>query len=817
MDTDIIIPIYNAFDFTKKCIETVIEHTDLTKHTLLLINDKSTDQRILPLLNLFTTEYPSLNITIINNESNQGFVRTVNIGMQHSSRDVVLLNSDTEVTKNWLPKIQKCAYSKAAIATVTPLSNNATLASVPDFMSENTIPSDFTIEEYAGIVERCSMNLFPEIPTANGFCMYIKREAINNIGLFDEKTFGKGYGEENDFSYRCLQAGYRHLLCDNTYIYHKGTQSFSQEKTELINSHLQILKSRYPSCVENTESFVQQNPISDIQLNIRYAINSHSKKNVLIVIHDFKEAEKKNIGGTTLHVHDLITNMKEEFNFHVLYYSDDDFKYHVTSFLPFDKITSTLGAYSQYTTLNLYNDTFNRDIKILIDTLKIDLIHIHHLKHMYLDIFKVAKERSIPVIYTLHDFYSICPSVKLFNKETFLCNYANAAGCGSCIAKTFNLNINFIPLWRKEFYENLKTVKKIIVPSYSTKNIFLNTYKDLTIEVVEHGYDKINGNPNNDNPDKKKNKLYIVVPCYNEEQVLGETSKRLKIKCENLIQKGQISKDSKIVFVDDGSKDRTWKMISELHETDSLFSGVKLSRNRGHQNALLAGLTMASEHADMAISMDADLQDDINAVDQMIEKYYEGCDIVYGVRSARETDTFFKRFTAEAFYKLINKMGGEIIYNHADYRLMSNRALKGLLEFDEVNIFLRGMVPMIGYKSDIVTYERAERFAGESKYPLKKMLSFAFEGITSLSVKPIQLIFNLGILICTLSVIAIIYFLFRHFTNNTVSGWTSLITSIWFLGGLQLVAIGLIGEYIGKVYLETKSRPKFIIEKILNN
>ena len=192
-------------------------------------------------------------------------------------------------------------------------------------------------------------------------------------------------------------------------------------------------------------------------------------------------------------------------------------------------------------------------------------------------------------------------------------------------------------------------------------------------------------------PDKKKNKLYIVVPCYNEEQVLGETSKRLKIKCENLIQKGQISKDSKIVFVDDGSKDRTWKMISELHETDSLFSGVKLSRNRGHQNALLAGLTMASEHADMAISMDADLQDDINAVDQMIEKYYEGCDIVYGVRSARETDTFFKRFTAEAFYKLINKMGGEIVYNHADYRLMSKRALKGLLEFDEVNIFLRRM------------------------------------------------------------------------------------------------------------------------------
>lgn len=316
---------------------------------------------------------------------------------------------------------------------------------------------------------------------------------------------------------------------------------------------------------------------------------------------------------------------------------------------------------------------------------------------------------------------------------------------------------------------------------------------------------------------REKNILYIVVPCYNEEPVLGETSKRLKEKCEKLIRDGKISKESRIVFVNDGSKDRTWEIISQLHEENKLFSGVKLSRNRGHQNALLAGLTMASEKADITISMDADLQDDINAVDEMLEKYYEGCEIVYGVRSARETDTFFKRFTAEGFYKLINKMGGEVVYNHADYRLMSNIALKKLLEFKEVNIFLRGMVPMVGYKSDIVTYERAERFAGESKYPLKKMLSFAFEGITSLSVKPIQLIFNLGILICTVSVIAIIYFLIRHFTNNTVSGWTSLITSIWFLGGLQLIAIGLIGEYIGKIYLETKARPKFIIEKVLND
>ena len=306
------------------------------------------------------------------------------------------------------------------------------------------------------------------------------------------------------------------------------------------------------------------------------------------------------------------------------------------------------------------------------------------------------------------------------------------------------------------------------------------------------------------------NKISVVVPCFNEEEVLSVFYKKTS---EVLNEIEDITYE--LLFVDDGSKDHTWNMIDEFHKMDSIFSGVKLSRNRGHQNALLAGLTMASEKADIVISMDADLQDDINAVDQMIEKYYD--DIVYGVRSARDTDTFFKRFTAEAFYKLINKMGGELVYNHADYRLMSKRALKGLLEFDEVNIFLRGMVPMVGYQSGIVTYERAERFAGESKYPLKKMLSFAFEGITSLSVKPIKMIFNVGILICIISVLAIIYCLVRHFTNNTVNGWTSLVMSIWFLGGLQLIAIGMVGQYIGKIYLETKARPKFIIEQVLND
>lgn len=311
--------------------------------------------------------------------------------------------------------------------------------------------------------------------------------------------------------------------------------------------------------------------------------------------------------------------------------------------------------------------------------------------------------------------------------------------------------------------------------------------------------------------------LYLVIPCYNEEEVLPETSSQLKKKIVSLVAKGKISDKSRIVFVNDGSKDRTWEIITALHEEDKIFQGIKLSRNKGHQNALLCGLMTVKDHCDMAISLDADLQDDINAIDEMVEKYYQGCDVVYGVRSARDTDTFFKKFTAEGFYKVMKMMGGDVVFNHADYRLMSRRALNGLQEFKEVNLFLRGVVPMIGYKSDSVYYERKERFAGESKYPLKKMLAFAWEGITSLSTKPIKMISILGGFIFIISIIMLIYSLIRHAMGATETGWTSTIVSIWAIGGLQLLAIGIIGEYIGKVYLETKERPKFIVEKYLSD
>ena len=316
---------------------------------------------------------------------------------------------------------------------------------------------------------------------------------------------------------------------------------------------------------------------------------------------------------------------------------------------------------------------------------------------------------------------------------------------------------------------------------------------------------------------RSDNTLYVVVPCYKEEEVLPETSKRLKEKLTALIAQGKISPRSRILFVNDGSKDRTWPIIEELHASDRIFSGVNLSRNRGHQNALLAGLMTAVQYADMMVSMDADLQDDIDAMDRMIDAYHEGCDVVYGVRSSRKTDSFFKRFTAESFYKLMKAMGVDIVFNHADYRLMSRRAVEGLADFKEVNLFLRGIVPQIGYSWTTVEYERAKRFAGESKYPLKKMLSFAFDGITSFSVKPLRLILFLGAVIFALSLVMLLWTLIRWIAGATVSGWASLMCSIWMIGGIQLLALGVIGEYMGKVYSEAKARPRFIIERVLND
>lgn len=313
------------------------------------------------------------------------------------------------------------------------------------------------------------------------------------------------------------------------------------------------------------------------------------------------------------------------------------------------------------------------------------------------------------------------------------------------------------------------------------------------------------------------NTVWLVIPCYNEQEVLPETSRQLKIIMHDLIEKGKISQKSRIAFVNDGSKDMTWNIISQLHEEDSLFTGINLAHNRGHQNALLAGLMTARKYADAAISLDADLQDDVGAIEQFIDKFNEGKDIVYGVRSTRATDTRFKRGTAHAFYKLMKFMGADTLEDHADYRLMSKRALDGLSQYKEVNLFLRGIVPMIGYETDVVYYERHERFAGESKYPLKKMISFAVDGITSCSVKPIRMITALGMLIFSVSIFMLIYFLIVWELGKTVAGWTTIVISLWGIGGLILLSLGIIGEYVGKIYMEVKERPRYIIENILHD
>lgn len=307
--------------------------------------------------------------------------------------------------------------------------------------------------------------------------------------------------------------------------------------------------------------------------------------------------------------------------------------------------------------------------------------------------------------------------------------------------------------------------------------------------------------------------LYIIIPCYNEESVLPITSSMFLDKINELVAAGKIADNSRILFVNDGSKDQTWEIIQELAERDPHYIGICQSRNRGHQNAVLAGLMEAKDNCDITISIDCDGQDDMNAMNEMVEAYLDGCEVVYGVRSKRDTDTFFKRFTAEGFYKILTWMGVEVVFNHADYRLLSSRVLQEFANFKEVNIFLRGMVPLVGFKSTSVYYERHERIAGESHYPLKKMLALAFDGITSLSVKPIRMITTAGILIALLSFIGVIWAVVGEFMGNTVSGWASTVCIVCFMGGIQLLCLGVIGEYVGKIYLETKHRPRYIISE----
>lgn len=497
-DIDIIVPIYNAYKFTEDCIKSVIENTDLTKNTLVLINDKSPDEKILPMLLKYKNQNQDKKIEVMDNEKNLGFVKTVNEGMKYSNNDVILLNSDTEVTKNWLEKIQKCAYSNEYIATVTPLTNNGTIASVPNFGVDNELPSNMTLDEYAKLIEEISVERYPELTTGNGYCMYIKRDVISEIGIFDDITFGKGYGEENDFCYRALDYGYTNVLCDNTFIYHKGTQSFKKEnmtasRAALIDEHMQLLRKKHPIYVQKTDNFLANNPIRDIQENVKLNIFLHNKKKILYLVNEWEE-NMEMTGGTSLHIKDIIMSNKKN-NIASFVMAPD--KFDLTRFKLYLYTDKYFGEIANYKTdINYYGQivyTNNQCKKILeniFDSFKIDILHVHHFLFQTFDVIDVAKERNIYSIITLHDLYMICPSINMVYKDKY-CEYEHEKDCLRCLHNRYGVNNNILSKWQQTCKQVLEKFDKIIVPSENTKKIFMNVYKNIEIEVVEHGVNVI--------------------------------------------------------------------------------------------------------------------------------------------------------------------------------------------------------------------------------------------------------------------------------------------------------------------------------------
>lgn len=491
---DIIVPVYNAYEFTEECIKSIIKNTDLTAHTLVLINDKSPDEKILPMLLKYKKENSDKKIVVLDNEQNMGFVKTVNKGMKYSENDVILLNSDTEVTSNWIEKIQKCAYSNEYIATVTPLTNNGTIASVPNFGVDNELPENMTLEEYAKMIEKISKNRYPELTTGNGFCMYIKRNVINELGLFDDETFGKGYGEENDFCYRALDHGYTNVLCDNTFIYHKGTQSFKKEnltasRAALIEEHMNLLRKKHPIYVQKTDNFIANNPIRDIQENISLNLQLYSKKRILYLVNEW-EANMEMTGGTSLHIKDIImANNKNNIASFVLAPDKNDlsrFKLYLYTDKYGREIANFKTDINQYGQITYTNNRYKEMLENIFDSFKIDILHVHHFLFQTFDAIDIAKQRNIYSVITLHDLYMICPSINMIYKNIY-CEYDKEKDCSKCLHIRYGVNSNIIENWQETCKKVLEKFDKIIVPSENTKSIFEKVYKNLKFEVVEHG------------------------------------------------------------------------------------------------------------------------------------------------------------------------------------------------------------------------------------------------------------------------------------------------------------------------------------------
>ena len=489
---DIIVPIYNAFEDLEICLKSVYANTDLKANRLILINDKSPDPRIKEFLDR-QLKLPDKNIIVIHNEVNKGFSGNINLGMEQSSEnDVLLLNSDTIVTNNWIEKIVKCAYSDIAIGTVTPLSNNATLCSVPEFCQENKLPEGMTVDKAAEIVERCSFHEYPEISVGHGFCLYIKREVIDTIGNFDAETFEKGYGEENDFCNRAGQAGYIHVMCDDTYIYHSGTKSFvSKEKQQLIDSHEKILRQRYPEQMALNDIHVRDNPNYKIINNVkRYFELYNGKKNLLYVVQaDFREDANDHIGGTQKHVKDLSLNLCKEYNIFVATRYGQYLRVTLYAGEKRERFLFDIGVNHPYVMIR--NDKIAQAFKNLILAFDIDLVHVHHVKNLSFDIFDIAKELEVPVILTMHDFYFVCPTLLMLDSENNICVDCES-DCRKCLEQKLKIrsNIDYIGIWRKKVRKILPICKKIIVPDESAENIVKKYYPEMEskIDVVTHGY-----------------------------------------------------------------------------------------------------------------------------------------------------------------------------------------------------------------------------------------------------------------------------------------------------------------------------------------
>ena len=507
-NVDIIVPVYNAYEYTEECIKSVIKNTNLNIHRLILINDKSPDEKIMPMLQKYASENENKQIVVLENEENSGFVKTVNRGMTYSTNDVVLLNSDTEVTNNWLEKMITCAYSNDYIATVTSLTNNGTIASVPNFGIDNELPKNMSLEQYAKMIEEISLKRYPELTTGNGFCLYIKRKVIEEIGLFDDITFEKGYGEENDFCYRALDHGYTNVLCDDTFIYHKGTQSFKKEnltktRAAIINDHMKKLRKKYPIYTTKTDQFLSLNPIKDISRNVLLNTLVYGKRRILFLVNEWEE-NMEMTGGTSLHLKDIILGIKENTACFVL----APFKYDLNTF----KLYLYSGEYGKEiasfkTDINLYgqitytNDSYKEMLETIFDSFNIELLHVHHFLFQTFDAIDIAKKRNIYSIITLHDLYMSCPSINMVYEEKF-CEINPNRDCAKCLKNRYGVESNILPNWRNTCEKVLKKFDKIIVPSQNTKEQFEKVYKDLNIEVIEHGVNLIKINKKEEQKDR---------------------------------------------------------------------------------------------------------------------------------------------------------------------------------------------------------------------------------------------------------------------------------------------------------------------------